>query len=171
MARGRGVCEVVVIQGGVRIDRSGSVEQASCVLRWSHRLGGAAHCLARLVIAAPSIPPVAVCSEIASNPDELGIIGDFAAVADAFVEVVASAVGGLDEPAGVIWVAHHGPFSSHDPAGPETFTEIALAFDGQRYHDDLVGDRLWGAEEVTRRVRPLRLKPVCEALAELDHAD
>jgi hypothetical protein len=162
---------VVVIQGGVRVDRSGSVEQASCLLRWSHRLGGAAHCLARLVITAPSTPPVAVCSEIASNPDELGIIGDFAAVADAFVEVVASAVGGLDDPAGVIWVAHHGPFSSHDPTGPETFTEIALTFDGQRYHDDLVGDRLWGGDEVTRRVRPLRLKPVPEALTELNHAD
>ena len=162
---------MVVIPGGVRIDRSGTVEQASCILRWSHRLGGAAHCLARLVIAAPSTPLVAVLSEIASNPDELGIIGDFAAAADAFVGVVASAVGGLDDPAGVIWVAHHGPFSSHDPAGPETFTEIALAFDGQHYHDDLLGDRLWGVEEVTRRVRPLRLKPVPEALAELDHAD
>src|SRR5947209_10812184 len=160
----------MVIQGGVRIDRSGTVEQVSCLLRWSHRLGGAAHCLARLVITAPSTPPVAVCSEIASNPDELGIIGDFAAVADAFLEVVASAVGGLDEPAGVIWVAHHGPFSSHDPTGPETLTEIALAFDGQRYHGDLVGDRLWGGEELTGRVRPLRVQPVPGALAELGHA-
>lgn len=162
------MCEVVVIRGGVRIDQVGTVEQVSCVLRWQHPLGTQAQCLARLIIDAPSIPPVVVLSEIASNPDELGITGDFAAAADAFMGVVASAVGDLD-PAGVIWVAHHGPFSSHDPTGPETFTEIALAFDGQHYHDDLTGDRLLDAEEVTRRIRPLELEPVPEALTELDH--
>ncbi|MGH3671806.1 MAG: hypothetical protein ACRDSH_14410 [Pseudonocardiaceae bacterium] len=159
---------MVVSQGGVRIERSGSIQQVSCILRWSHRLGAQAHCLARLIIGASSTPPVAVLSEIATNPDERGITGDFAAAADAFIEVVASAVGDLD-PGGVVWIAHHGPFSSHDPAGPETFTEIALAFDGQHYHDDLTGDRLLTSDDVTRRMGPLGLTPVPEMLADLRH--
>jgi hypothetical protein len=69
----------------------------------------------------------------------------------------------------VVWIAHHGPFSSSDPTGPETFTEIALTVDAQRYHDDRAGDRLLGAQEVIRRVRPLGLKPVPEVLADLGH--
>lgn len=64
---------------------------------------------------------------------------------------------------------HHGPFSSPDPAGPETFTEIALVFDGQRYHDDLAGDRLLAGEEVTLRMKPLGLKSVPEVLTDLRH--
>jgi hypothetical protein len=103
---------VLVSQGGVRIERSGSVARVSCVLRWLHPFGAQAHCLARLVLGAPSTPPVAVLSEIASNPDELGITGDFAAAADAFVDVVASAVGGLDK-AGVVWIADGTTFLSH----------------------------------------------------------
>jgi hypothetical protein len=56
---------------------------------------------------------------------------------------------------------------SYDPAGPETFTEITLAFDGQRYPDDLVGDRLLTDVEVTQRVTPLSLRPVEQVLTDL----
>lgn len=159
---------MVVSLGGIRVERRGMVEQVSCVVRWAHPLGAQAHCLARLIRGAPTTPVVAVLSEIASNPDELGITGDFAAAADAFVELLASA--GRDvNPAQVVWIAHHGPFSSYDPAGPETFTEVALVFDGQRYHDDLAGDRLLTDVEVTQRVKPLGLSPVEQALADLGH--
>lgn len=159
---------VVSSLGGVRVERSDVTEQISCVVRWAHPLGAQAHCLARLVIGAPSAPVVAVLSEIASNPDELGIAGDFAAAADAFVQVLIDAGRDVD-PAGLVWFAHHGPFSSYDPAGPETFTEIALTFDGRHYHDDLARDRLLTGVEVSRLVKPLGLRPVEQVLADLGH--
>jgi hypothetical protein len=161
------VC-VVVGLGGVRVEGSGVTEQVSCVVRWAHPLSVQAHCLARLVLGAPAAPAVAVLSEIASNPDELGITGDFAAAADAFVQVLTDAKRELD-PAQVVWIAHHGPFSSYDPAGPETFTEVALVFDGQGYHDDLSRHRLLSGVEVTQRIKPLALKPVEQVLADLGH--
>lgn len=151
---------------GIRVQRRGGSEQVSGVIGWTHALGEQAHCLARLVLGAPTAPVVAVLSEIASNPDELGITGDFAAAADAFLEVLTGA-GRHVNPREVAWIAHHGPFSSYDPAGPETFTEIALAFDGHHYHDDLVGDRLLTEVEVTQRVTPLRLRPVAQVLTDV----
>jgi hypothetical protein len=69
----------------------------------------------------------------------------------------------------VAWIAHHGPFSSYDPAGPETITEIALAFDGQRYHDDGSRHRLLTDMEVSQQVVPLELWPVEQVLADLGH--
>ncbi|MDQ4033918.1 MAG: hypothetical protein M3332_17420 [Actinomycetota bacterium] len=53
--------------------------------------------MARLVVGAGPCPLVAVLSEIVANPDELGITADFAAAADAFVEVLASTVGDLHQ--------------------------------------------------------------------------
>ena len=153
---------------GIRVERRGESEQVSGVIGWTHALGEQAHCLARLVLGAPTAPVVAVLSEIASNPDELGITGDFAAAADAFLDVLTGA-GRHVSPREVAWIAHHGPFSSYDPAGPETFTEIALAFDGHHYHDDLVGDRLLTEVEVTQQVTPLRLRPVAQVLADVGH--
>jgi hypothetical protein len=67
----------------------------------------------------------------------------------------------------VQWIARHGPFASYDPAGPETFTEMVLAFDGQGYHDDMDIHRLLRGLEVARRVKPLRLRPIEQVVADL----
>ncbi|MBV8996028.1 MAG: hypothetical protein JO287_20535 [Pseudonocardiales bacterium] len=152
--------------GGLRVECRGVTEQISGLVRWVHRLGEQAHCLARLVLVAPGAPVVAVLSEIASNPDELGITGDFAVAADAFVQALIGA-GRRVDPAHVVWMAHHGPFSSYDPAGPETFTEVALVYDGQRYHDELSRHRLLTRVEASQRVTPWGLKPVEQVLADL----
>lgn len=158
----------MVSLSGVRVERSGVAEQVSCVVRWAHPLGEHAHCLARLVLGAPTAAVVAVLSEIASNPDELGITGDFAAAADAFLDVLRGAGREVD-PTEMVWIAHHGPFSSYDPAGPETFTEVTLVYDGQRYHDDLSRHQLLTGGEVSQRIKPLGLRPVEQVLADLGH--
>jgi hypothetical protein len=158
----------VVSVSGIRVERSGVIEQISCVVRWEHALLEHAHCLARLVLGAPTAPAVGVLSEIASNPDELGVTGDFAAAANIFVEVLLGAGQAVD-PAEVHWIAHHGPFSSYDPAGPETFTEVVLVLDGQRYHNDMAMGihRLLSGLEVSQRIKPLKLRPVEQILADL----
>jgi hypothetical protein len=113
--------ETTITPSGVRVLKT--------IQRWQHHLGGEAHCLIRLhVLAAPS-KPVAVISEIRSNPEGRGIIDDVAAVADALLSDVPALI--APDPDTIVWIAHHGGFSYHDSFGQETFTETPLQWDGQ----------------------------------------
>ncbi|WP_433178779.1 hypothetical protein [Actinoallomurus sp. CA-150999] len=141
----------------------------SCILRWPHYWGGQAHCLARAVVTGPPEVPVAVLSELASNPDLLGISADFPAAATAFLTVL-SAHAAVD-PQEVRWLAQHGHYSSYDPTGGETLTEVTMAFDGHHYHGNLRGHRLLHLEETAQLLKHLNLAPVPDVLLQLGHTD
>lgn len=132
---------------------SSNVEPA--VIRWQHSSGGSAYCLGRLVVSLGR--PTIVLSELAGNPDAVGLTSDFTGAATA-----AFAVFGGD-PGSIRWLAHHGDFSSYDAAGaPETFTEVQVRFDGIRYQSDLTDQHLLPAAEA------LELESVRAAVAKLD---
>jgi hypothetical protein len=65
------------------------------------------------------------------------------------------------------WIAHHGPFSSVDDDGGETFTRVVFARHRHDLHDDLSGHHLLTPAEVFAGITPLRLHPVPEVLTEL----
>jgi hypothetical protein len=139
--------------------------QHKTLLQWTHGGRDSAHCLARLILP-PAGRPVAVVSELRSNPDRFGVSDDFARVAEAFLEAMRPVA--PVEPADVRWVAHHGAFSYHDSAGAEdSFTAIDLCWDGHHYHDDPARHRLMSAEETTEVLAGVELEPVPVALDEL----
>jgi len=141
-----------------------SREQAAIVHR-QHRNGAPAHCLARLTIGPSLERPVVVLSELASNPDAVGLITDLPGA-------VPAALAALDptlDSQSVVWLVHHGPFSSYDAAGaPETFIAIQVHFEGN-YRSDLTDQRLLGPEEADSLRKLLGLAPVPNVLSSLDY--
>lgn len=136
------------------------------ILTWPHTLGRTAHCLARLVLRAAPAVPVAILSELANNPDSRGISGDMPGVATAFLD----RLGGYArlDPDQVLWIAHHGPFSSVDDDGSnETYTRVELTWTGSAYTGDLRGQHLLTPTQVADLTGPLNLRPVADVLAEL----
>jgi hypothetical protein len=147
--------------------RGGIVRRGGpALIRWKHKSGGWAKALARLVVPAPPGRPVIVLSELAGNPDAVGLVSDFAGA-------VPAALAALDQridPVSVRWLAHHGEFSSDDAAGaPETFSEVKVRFDGSRYESGLTDQRLLSAAESEALSRFLGLDPVPVALSALNH--
>ncbi len=138
------------------------------LVTWRHA-GRDASCLARLIQPFDGGPATVVLSEIAENPDFLGITSDFPGAATAAWPVLASQASRVD-PRNLTWFAHHGPFSSYDPAGPETLTEVALSFDGLRLTGDLSGHRLLDPYVSNKLFTSWQLKPVAEVLARLGSA-
>lgn len=135
---------------------------ASALLPWTHCRGGPAQCLARVRLFAPDPhhPPrraVVVLSELRENPRGHGITADVpGAAAAARATLLPEALA----PDAVTWLAHHGPFSTYDPSGPETFTELRPRWDGTRYTDDVHDYRLLPPDEAAALVRALALQPV-----------
>ncbi|MFE7752117.1 hypothetical protein [Streptomyces sp. NPDC057428] len=136
----------------------------SALVTWTHTLGRPAICLGRLIMPATAPAPVVVLSEIAQNSDALGISGDFPAAATAAWAVLAAP---HTDPGQVSWYAHHGPFSSYDPTGPETLTEVTLTHDGASFHGDLVGHRLLSSLDTHRLLEQWQLDSVAVALGKL----
>lgn len=136
------------------------------LVSWQHALGRDGVCLARLVQPSDGTTAAIVLSEVAQNPDALGITSDFPGAATAAWTILA------EQPAGVApthptWFAHHGPFSSYDPTGPETLTEVTLSHDGAHFEGDLTGHRLLEKTSADELFAAWRLEPVDEALARL----
>lgn len=104
------------------------------ILHWRHRHGELAACLVR--VRGDRRSPGAgwrvavVVSELANNPPRHLILSDFAGLAAAAITELLPAAVTPDE---ITWYAHHGPFSSYDPTGPETLTRVELAHDGQHF--------------------------------------
>lgn len=150
----------------VLVTDDGGTRRVATIVHWQHPSAGHAHCLARLVLGTPPSRPVFVLTELASNPDAVGITGDFAGAADAAVARLRSYA--AFDPDQVTWLAHHGEFSSYDAAGaPESLTEVTLGFDGERYHCDLTDHRLLPAAEADAWWEQLRLAAVPSVLAQL----
>ncbi|WP_405438472.1 hypothetical protein OG373_13745 [Streptomyces avidinii] len=139
------------------------------LVTWRHELGRDASCLARLIQSFGGGSATVVLSEIAENPDALGITSDFPGAATAAWPVLASQASRVD-PKSLTWFAHHGPFSSYDPSGPETLTEVALSFDGMRLTGDLSGHRLLDPYASSKLLTSWQLKAVTDVLARLGSA-
>lgn len=133
----------------------------SVLLHWQHRRGGQAHCLAQLHAAAAG-PRLVVLSELATNPDHLGLSGDVAGAADQLIPLLQR----LDiPPAAVTWLLHHGPFSYYDPSGPETWTRVNPRWDGGRAVDALEDHELVADPSTITALA--RIAPVERALQDL----
>jgi hypothetical protein len=133
------------------------------VVAWQHRRGGRAHCLVRLYPFKDRI--VAVASEISSNDDRYGIADDMSSVAAKALHLAQEHLNA--EPHRITWLAHHGAFSYYDAFDPDTFTLIPLAWNGQRYQDDLEAHRLLTEREVHDLLRGQTLEPVPRVLTSL----
>ncbi|WP_211367253.1 NUDIX domain-containing protein [Pseudonocardia kunmingensis] len=149
-----------------RLDATGYT--AAVVLRWPHRRGGEAQCLVQLRrVAASGADPnsvVVVASELRDNPRGLGLTADVPGWTGAVLNhVVPRSVG----PEQIQWLMRHGWYSTHDPAGPETLTEIEPVWDGHRFVDDLAVHRLLPRVEAQELAVRWRLEPVDVALAAL----
>jgi hypothetical protein len=134
------------------------------LVRWQHRNGSPAYCLGRLVIRPGLDRPVVVLSELAGNVDGASLTTDFPGA-------VPAALAALDptlDSQSVLWLAHHGAFSSYDAAGaPETLTAVQVRFDGN-YHSDLTDQRLLPPEEADSLHQLLGLAPVRQVLDSID---
>lgn len=147
------------------------VAATTAMLVWPHRRGGPAHSLVRLrtIRGATLDPPqpglvtVAVISELRDNPRGFEIGSDFAGAATAaWWRLVPRAC----PPAAVTWYAHHGEFSSYDPTGPETLTQIPLRWDTDHYlQAPLERHRLLTSAQLADYTAVLHLQPVADVLA------
>lgn len=135
------------------------------ILRFEHDYGDG-HCLARLVLREPPCSPVAVFSEIRTNPWGRGLIANLGRVADALVDVVGdSEQVPWDQ---VIWLAHFGDFSSYESGGaPEEFATAELVHFNGHFHDEMSTHRFFRAPKRPEIVDDLGLDPVPDTLRAL----
>jgi len=145
---------------------AGNPRARTALVRWLHRSGAEAHCLARLIDRPAPEPPVIVLTELATNADRNGLTTDFGGAATSALRALGS--GRVLDPSAISWLAQHGEFSSYDAQGaPETLTEVSVTFDGQAYHCELTDQRLLPAAEAGSWFRALDLEPVPAAVAGL----
>jgi hypothetical protein len=112
----------------------------STLLHWRHRRGDEAHCLARLVHGPHG--PVALLTELASNPEGRSVADDPAAAAEAFVRHLEHVGDPVDTNA-VVWLLQHGQYSYPDASGePESYTRLRLTWRDDRYTEDPDGEEL-----------------------------
>lgn len=156
---------------------------AAAVLRWAHRRGGEAHCLLQLRRAAPvtngpvTDAPVTdgpdtdgpdvlvvVASELRDNPRGLDLTADVPGWTGAVLDQVLPRT---VAPGRIRWWVRHGWYSTYDPAGPETLTELRPVWDGHRFVDDVHRHRLVPVEQARELAARWRLEPVDVALVAL----
>ncbi len=143
---------------------------ADALLRWAHREGATAHALVRLRGVRHDQHPdpaglrvAVVASQLRDNPPGYDILGDFDGLANA---VSSHLIGPAIDRAAISWYAHHGPFSSYDPTGPDTLTRVTLSWDGTRYlRPGLDDEQLLTPAETAACVEQLGLVPVEQVLA------
>lgn len=105
-----------------------------------------------------------MASELRDNPRGLDVTADAPGWAHAVLDhLVPRSVA----PERIRWLVRHGWYSSYDPAGPETLTELGPGWDGQRFLDDVHHHRLIPVEQARELAARWRLEPVDVALAAL----
>jgi hypothetical protein len=140
-----------------------SLPQVTRLLRWQHPLRGEALTLLRAAYEPGTGQAVAVVSQLA---DQHGITYDFSRVANSAWPLLRAELS--PDIQSIIWIAHFGDFSQHDPGGPETFTAISLKVTENGYEDDDDSDRRMTADEVTHLFGGHPLAPVPDVLARLE---
>lgn len=140
------------------------------ILAWRHRRGETAFCLARIrgtrdPTTTSGVQLTVVISELRDQPRGHYVLDDFAGVAST---ALAQLLPPVAEPAAVSWYAHHGQFSTHDPAGPETLTRFTLSWESQRYAQPGWDDQqLLSDADVAAFSTRMWLQPVAQLLAAL----
>jgi hypothetical protein len=141
-----------------------SVRQFQAIVHWRHKRGPA-HCLARVHLPQTGTP-LAIISEIRSNPDRQDIGSEFPTVADA--TLAALPPDAEVDPQAVIWVAHYGEFSSYDAyAAPEGFDRVMLAWDGAHYRGRSKDHHILKRDEAEELLAGVSLAPIPDVLREL----
>ena len=137
----------------------------STIVHWQHHEGGGeAHCLARLHRSADGGRVVAILSELRTNPGK-GILLDVSGAAEALLAQVASEVS--VQPDAVVWLAHHGTFSTYDQIEADTFTAVDLLWTGDHFEDSLARHRLLPRAEAEDLMRGISFRPLPEVMEEL----
>ncbi|MFI6205536.1 hypothetical protein ACIBAI_03960 [Streptomyces sp. NPDC051041] len=144
-----------------------SLPQLTRLLRWQNRWSGPAHTLLRAFHDPATRETVVIVSELADNPTDRGITGDFPSVADAALPVLRRHLS--PDLGHVVWIAHFGDFSSYDPGGPETFTRMDVTEVGGVHQENLHGHEPVTAQEVTALLKGHPLAPVPEILTRLGY--
>ncbi len=144
---------------------SGDV-RVKTILHWQHK-NGDAHCLARITLPDSSRTPVAVISELRTNPMGRSMTLDFANVATRFIYFL-NPIAELDN-SKVIWVAHYGNFSDYEyyPA-PDEFVRINLKWDGKDYIDDITFHKSINTDQERERLSLNKLEYTPKVLEQLD---
>lgn len=140
---------------------------ADAVLRWAHRRGGEAHCLVQLRRSGAGDDPgvlVVVASELRDNRWGLWLTDDVPGWAGAVLDQLVPRSVAPDR---IRWLARHGWYSTYDPAGPETLTELGPGWDGHRFVDDVHRHRLVPDDQARELAVRWRLEAVDVALAAL----
>jgi hypothetical protein len=144
--------------------------RAAQVLEWSHP-SGQAHCLARFYQSPASGWPVAIISEIRSNPEGRSINRDFPNVATSFLAILAEDTTAENisvDARQIIWIAHYGQFSYYDAFSEERYIEIGLTWDGSHYSGNL-SDRIGLTRtELDEKLNGAVLQSVPDELSDLD---
>ena len=140
-------------------------KQIRMILRFEHD-NGDGHCLARLVLREPPQPPVAVFSEIRTNPWGRSLGTDLGRVADALVKALGdSSAVQWDQ---VTWVAHYGEFSDwHIEGAPEGFFVTKLIYFNGHFHEGVADHRRLRPRAFEETVGDLGLDPVPDTLRAL----
>jgi len=105
-----------------------------------------------------------VASELRDNPRGHGLTAD---VPDWAGAVLGQVLPRSVAPERIRWWVRHGWYSTYDPAGPETLTELQLGWDGHRFVDDVHRHRLVPVAQARELAARWRLEPVDVALAAL----
>ncbi|GAA4995433.1 hypothetical protein GCM10025792_52020 [Pseudonocardia tropica] len=95
---------------------------------WPHAYGSTTRVLVRVRAQTDTseLRSAAVISELLDNPRGHYLLSDFAGAVN---EIAASVLPASVPPQQLEWYAHHGSFSTVDPAGPESFTRVTLTWE------------------------------------------
>jgi hypothetical protein len=149
-------CQPVLKQQGI----------IKAIVQWENRLNRESHCLARLYF--QHKPVIVLLSEIRSNfRDDYknpGISSDFGKVANALVKCFPEIFSA--EPEQILWVAHYGQFSNYDAVGPDSFYQIPLRFNEEKF-EDIYREKLLTQAEIETTLGSLEIENIYDVLREI----
>lgn len=129
------------------------------IVHWPHAYTGVAHCLARIYRLPEQV--LVVLSAVRSNPIWLGLTLDFPGAANALQSTIESL--GI-APVAIMWIAHHGEFSSYDAVGPEEFSQVKLHWTNDAWVGNLADWHRLAPATVDQLQQTVALAPVLEVL-------
>ena len=152
-------CEPLLIQ------KQNGIKVIKTIVRWQHKRGGESHCLARAYVRPALGNALAIISEIRSNELREGIVLDFDGMANALMQCLSWEI--AVSPNDIIWVAHHGEFSSYNAVGQDQFSWVRLKWTARHFQGELRDWKLLDKKEIAEFLGILELESVFEVLGEL----
>lgn len=108
---------------------------------------------------------IAILSELHTSPYGRGITSHFDSAANALFICLNANI--ALPPENIIWIAHHGEFSSYDAVGQDSLTRVDLKWTEEKFKDDL-SDELLNYDEITARLGTIELEPVFTVINEIN---